>query len=372
MNVIELSKGLIGYGSVSTNSNVEIANFLEERLNEIDFETERIEYKDNDNVQKANIVGRKGRGDEGFILCGHMDTVPAEGWNANPFSAFIEDGKLYGRGSCDMKGPVAAMLCAGEKYKTSELSHPLYCLLTSDEEIGCIGAREIVNQSKLLKESPPKYGIICEPTSLNVIHAHKGVIQFHALARGKAAHSSTGKGINANLKMIPFLYEMRNIHEILTTDEQHFNYDFDPPFADWNITFSDNDTSPNVTVPLSRSIVNFRPMPNQDVEPLIARVLEVAKQNDVQVEVLNIGEPLLTPAESRIVQTALELTGQSKPKTVSYATDGVALGSLMELIILGPGDIEQAHTVGEWIEVEQLHKAVEIYARFIERFCISQ
>ena len=113
-------------------------------------------------------------------------------------------------------------------------------------------------------------------------------------------------------------------------------------------------------------------MPNQDVEPLIARVLEVAKQNDVQVEVLNIGEPLLTPAESRIVQTALELTGQSKPKTVSYATDGVALGSLMELIILGPGDIEQAHTVGEWIEVEQLHKAVEIYARFIERFCISQ
>jgi len=371
MNVIELSKDLIGYNSVSANSNVEIANFLEERLNEIGFEIERIEYKDNNNVRKVNIVGRKGRGDDGFVLCGHMDTVPAEGWDINPFSAFVEDGKLYGRGSCDMKGAVAAMLCAGEKYKAEELSRPLYFILTSDEEIGCIGAKEIVNQSKLLKESPPKYGIICEPTSLDVIHAHKGVVQFHALAKGKAAHSSTGKGVNANLKMIPFLYEMRNIYEMLTTDEGHFNYDFEPPFADWNITFSDDETSPNVTAPLSRSIVNFRPMPNQDVEPLIDRVLEVAKNSDVQVDVLRIGAPLLTPMESKIVQTALNLTGQSKPKTVSYATDGVALGSLMELILLGPGDIEQAHTMEEWIEIEQLHKAVDIYAKFIERFCVA-
>ena len=372
MNVIELSKDLIGYNSVSANSNAEIANFLEARLNDIDFETERIEYQDKDNVRKVSIVGRKGRGKDGFVLCGHMDTVPAEGWEADPFSAVVEDGKLYGRGSCDMKGPVAAMLCAGEEHKTATLSRPLYFLLTCDEEIGCFGAKEMVKQSKLLKESPPKYGIICEPTSLNVIHAHKGVIQFHARAQGKAAHSSTGKGVNANLKMIPFLAEMRNIHTMLTTDEKHFNYDFDPPFADWNITFSDDDTAPNVTAPLSRSILNFRPMPNQDVEPIIARVLEVAKHNDVQVEVLNIGEPLLTPPASRIVQTALNLTGQSKPKTVSYATDGVALGSLMELIILGPGDIEQAHTIGEWIEVEQLHEAVDIYAKFIERFCVAQ
>ncbi len=371
MNVIELSKDLIGCNSVSANSNVEIANFLEEKLNEIDFETERIEYIDNDNVQKVNIVGRKGRGDGGFVLCGHTDTVPAEGWDVSPFSAFVKDGKLYGRGSCDMKGAVASMLCAGEKYKPSELAHPLYLLLTCDEEIGCIGVKEIVNRSKLLKESPPRYGVICEPTSLNVIHAHKGVIQFHAVAKGKAAHSSTGKGINANLKMIPFLYEMRNIYEMLTTNEEHFNCDFDPPFADWNITFSDDDTAANVTTPLSRSIVNFRPMPTQDVEPLIARVLEVAEKNDVQVEVRNIGAPLLTPAESKIVLTALDLTGQSEPKTVSYATDGIVLGSLMELIILGPGDIVQAHTVGEWIEVEQLYKAVEIYAKFIERFCLS-
>ena len=124
MNVIELSKDLIGCNSVSANSNVEIANFLEEKLNEIDFETERIEYIDNDNVQKVNIVGRKGRGDGGFVLCGHTDTVPAEGWDVSPFSAFVKDGKLYGRGSCDMKGAVASMLCAGEKYKPSELAHP--------------------------------------------------------------------------------------------------------------------------------------------------------------------------------------------------------------------------------------------------------
>ena len=369
MDVIELTKDLISYNSTSAISNIEIADFLTERLTALNFETERIEYKDRNNVTKINLVAQKGRGSGGVALLGHMDTVPAENWDYNPFSAFVEDGKLYGRGSSDMKGAIACMLCAVEQFQDFEFKHPCYMFLTSDEETGCSGARAIAEKSQMFHQGHPRYGVIGEPTSLKVINSHKGAVLFIATAKGKAAHSSTGKGVNANLKMIPFLSEMRNIYEMLTTDEKYFNHDFNPPFSDWNIGINDGNTPQNVTAPQSRCTVNFRPMPGHDTDAFIAKVQELANQNDVQVEVQRFGEPLLTPLDSLIVQTALELTGEGKTGTVPYGTDALALGPYMELILIGPGDIRQSHTIGEWVEIEQLYKAIDIYGKFIKKFC---
>jgi len=373
MDVIELTKDLISYNSASAISNIEIADFLTEKLTELNCDIERVEYKDENNVRKINLVAKKGQGSsDGIALLGHLDTVPAEGWDYDPFAAFVEDGKLYGRGSSDMKGAIACMLCAMEQLQNSEFTHPCYILLTSDEEVGCGGAKAIAEKSQMFRQGNPRYGVIGEPTSLKVINSHKGAVLFIATAKGKAAHSSTGKGINANLKMIPFLSEMKSIYEMLTTDEKYFNQDFDPPFSDWNIGINDGNTPPNVTTPLSRCTVNFRPMPGHDIDAFITKVQEVAKQQDIQLEVRRYGDPLFTPLDSPILQTALELTGEEKPGTVPYGTDALALGSCMELILVGPGNITQSHTVGEWVEVDQLYKAVDIYSKFIKRFCVAE
>ena len=372
MEVVELTRDLIGYDSVSRHSNAPLMDYLETQLKEIGCEVERIAYTDPEGVLKVSLVARKGPSTgEGFALMGHCDTVPADDWETNPFEAKVRDGKLYGRGSCDMKGAVAAMLVAASRYQAHEFESPLYLLLTSDEEIGCLGARAITEQSRLFRDAVIPYGLIGEPTLLEVVHAHKGVVLFTASAEGKAAHSSTGKGINANLQMIPFLMEMKHMHDWITTDPQFRNPQFDPPYPIWNIVLSDGETAVNVTAPRSTCRIGFRPMPGMDVEAVIEQVERHAHTHGIQLDVWRVGEPLMTPVNSPIVQRALEITGKPYPITVPYGTDGVVFGSHIELVILGPGSIQQAHTVDEWIALDQLHQAVNVYQRFIETFCVE-
>ena len=374
MNATELTKALIRYNTISRNSNVEAVDFIEARMQEIGCEVERVEYLDSNGVRKANLIGRKGRhnasGKHGIAFLGHIDTVPADGWDFDPFEARIAGTKMYGRGSCDMKGSVACMLATASRYSASDLEAPIYVVVTADEEVGCIGAQAVVEQSKVFQESCPRYGIVGEPTLLKVIHGHKGIIQFLIKARGRAAHSSTGKGENANLKLIPFLSEMQEIYNTLTTDTTHFNYDFDPPFSDWNITFSDGNSAANVTPPLSTCVINYRPMPGQNSQEWIDCVQQSAEKHGLEFGIRHWGDPMLTPRDSEIVRAALEITGQDESLTVPYGTDGMVFGQCMELVVIGPGSILQAHTVDEWIELEQLEQGVSVFSQFVERFCI--
>jgi acetylornithine deacetylase len=371
IDVIRLAKNLISYNSASYLDNSGIADYSARKLKEVGFAVEKVTYKDKNGTTKVSVVAKKGKGRGGLGLLAHTDTVPAEGWRYSPFKAFTKEGKLYGRGSCDMKGPIASMMVAGAKYKGRDLKSPLYIILTSDEETDCGGAKAVMKASRLFREGKPLYGVICEPTQMEVIHAHKGVVHIRAFSKGVAAHSSTGKGLNANLKMIPFLGEMKKMYETLTTNRKYFNADFDPPFTDWNVNLSNGDTPPNVTVPLSVCTINFRPMPGLDTDAIIGQVKKHGRRFGLQVKVDKIGGSLFTPLGSEIVQSALEVTGQRRAKTVPYGTDGLAFsGSRMEMVILGPGNIRQAHTVGEWVKVNQLHRAIEVYGRLIERFCL--
>ncbi|MBI4551872.1 MAG: M20 family metallopeptidase [Candidatus Latescibacteria bacterium] len=370
IEAVDVTKDLIQYNSISANSNVSIADCLDERLKSLDFTVERIVYRDAAGVEKVSLVARKGRGRGGLALLGHCDTVPADGWEFDPFRAVIRGDKLYGRGSCDMKGALACMLAAAEPYRLSDLKAPLYILFTSDEEVGCTGAKMIDQRSKLYNQSDVRYGVIGEPTNMEVIHAHKGAVSIRAVARGRAAHSSTGKGINANLTMIPFLVEMKAIYEELTTDPRHGNADFDPPYSDWNIGINDGGTQMNVTAPLSVCTVNYRPMPGQDERALFQRVRDAARRCGVDVDIHRLGGPFLTPIQSEVVQASLTAAGRRKAKTVPYGTDGLVFCSRMELVVLGPGDIKQAHTIDEWVKLEQLDRAVQVYRNLIERFCV--
>jgi len=370
LDAVEVTKDLIRFNSVSSNSNVAVSDNLQDHMRAIGFTVERVEYRDPNGTDKVSLVGRKGEGDGGLALLGHSDVVPADGWTRDPFEPWIEDGKLYGRGSCDMKGSLSCMLVACEAYDSSDLKNPLYIVFTGDEEVGCQGAAEVVNRSRLFNEYGLRFGIIGEPTLMRVVRAHKGMVSIRGVSQGRAAHSSTGKGVNANLAMIPFLEEMRAIYDELTTETKYFDGDFDPPYADWNIGINDGGVAPNVTAPQSVCTINYRPLPRHDQEALMVRVRDAASRCGIEVDIRKIGDPFVTPNASDIIQAALQATGTDSAHTVSYGTDGLIFGSVMELVVMGPGDIQQAHTVNEWMDLEQFGHAIGIYRNMIDRFCI--
>lgn len=374
MNAIELTKTLIGYDTVSPNSNVEVMDFLTDTLESVGCEVERVEYNDPAGVLKVNLIGRKGRNTKkrGLALLGHIDTVPAIGWSENPFEARIVGDKMYGRGSCDMKGSVACMIEVASRYSLSQLDAPLYVVITADEEVGYFGASAVEEKSEMFKQYGfPQYGVVGEPTELKAVYAHKGAVRFSVTAHGRAAHSSTGEGDNATLKLIPFLSEMREIHQELTTDPQYFNSEFTPPFTDWNITISDGECTANITSPKSVCNINYRPMPGDEPQVWIDRGRESAGKHGLEFDLFINAGPVRTPPDAEIIQAALEITGDTKPHTVAYSTDAAVFSKHMETVIIGPGSILQAHTVDEWMALDQFEKGSNIFSQFVDQFCVS-
>jgi acetylornithine deacetylase len=213
------------------------------------------------------------------------------------------------------------------------------------------------------------HGIIGEPTRLEVVYAHKGTYGFTAVAHGRAAHSSTNQGVNANLAMIPFLAEMKAIHDELERDPAWQNAEFDPPGVSWNIGINDHTAAVNITPPQSVCTVYFRPMPGQDPEILIERARTAAGRCGLEFQRGHSGRALYVDPKSPFVREVLRLAGRNAPRTVAYGTDGVMFGDLKNILVLGPGDIAQAHTHDEWIDLGQLEQGTALYARLIEHFC---
>lgn len=375
MNALEYAQRLVGFDSVSRKSNVAVTDYVQGALSELGFETERLEYDDEYGVRKACVVGRKGpAGAGGLAYFGHTDVVPADPWfttEHGPFTPTVKDGRLYGRGSCDMKGSVACALAAAAQFLPERIARPLYVTCTADEEIGYGGAREVARRSTLYRAmvAGQTHAIIGEPTCLEVVYAHKGTCGFHAISRGRAAHSSTNKGLNANLAMIPFLVEMKAIRDELETDPRWRNAEFDPPTMSWNIGINDHTTAVNITPPQSICTVYYRPMPGQETAPLIARARAAAERCGIEFHQRVDGPPLYVDPQSPFVQDVLKLAERPAPRTVAYGTDGVMLGELKNRVVLGPGDIAQAHTHDEWITLEQLEAGTALYSRLIEKFC---
>ena len=158
------------------------------------FDVEKVEYRDKNRVRKVNLVAKKGAGKGGLAYFAHTDTVPADNWFSRkygPFEPAISKERLYGRGACDMKGSIASMLTATQRFQWDDLKQPLYLIFTSDEEVGFHGARYVVEESEIYREMVESgtRGIIGEPTNLEVVHAHKGMCIITAKSVGKAAHS---------------------------------------------------------------------------------------------------------------------------------------------------------------------------------------
>ncbi len=365
---------MIEFDSTSHRSNRTIAKYLEMKLTKHGFVVEKTGYLDAKGVRKVNLVAKKGGGTGGLAYFCHSDVVPAKRWFTKKFSPFeprVARSRLYGRGSCDMKGSIACMLEASQGIAWDDLKRPLYFVCTADEEVGFDGAKAVVADSKYyreLVEFQPKV-IIGEPTMLEILHGHKGCFEFTAIAQGKAAHSSSRDGINANLKLIPFLTAMKELYEETEADPKFQNSAFDPPTLSMNISLSGDGSAHNVTASRAVCSVNFRPMPGVDHQPVVQRVCTLAKMSGLKLELNDYGGPLWTDPDSEFVQQALQLVHRKQAKTAAFGTDGGVLTELTDKIVCGPGSISQAHTKNEWIGLEQLHRGTEIYAKMIQHWC---
>lgn len=374
MNALTYAKELIAFDSTSCHSNVEVTDYVEQTLRRLDFEIERIEYEDGHGVRKANVIGKKGAGKGGVTYLSHTDVVPADDWSfpdGGAFEPVEKNGRLYGRGSCDMKGSIACMLAAVDQLASRTLREPVYIACTADEEIGYGGANQLVARSELYQEmvAGESRGIIGEPTQLKVVHAHKGGVVITATSHGRAAHSSTRDGLNANLAMIPFLAEMKALHDETESDPVWQNDQFDPPTVSFNIGINDFTEAVNITPPKSVCTIYFRPMPKIDSEALIERMQTAADRSGLELVIQRYGETMYVDASSPFIQEMLQLTGNQNARTVSYGTDGAVFTAMINRVVCGPGDIAQAHTVDEWVALEQLEKGTALYAQLIEHWC---
>lgn len=367
-NVLELTKEMVAIRSVSQWSNAEVSDYIEAWLKEAGFdEIERLEYTFKSDERKVNLIAKKGKGTGGLAFLSHSDTVSGmeDAWDA--FNPIVKDGRLYGRGSCDMKGPLAATMIAAASVDAEQLKKPIYIVVTSDEEIGLYGAKHVVRHSKLLEKSKPDYGVVAEPTRLIPVYGHKGYSFTKVTAHGKAAHTSTDEGVSASFLLAPFLAELAELNEQFKTDPSYMNNEFQPPTNGFNMIFSD-DGQTNVTAASASCSLTLRTMPNARCEEIIELITQKAEGYGFEVK-SGISNPVYTDMDSVLVQAACQATHNFEPETVPFGTDGFHFQELMDLVILGPGDIAVAHTVGEFVPVDELEKAVDIYKQMITSLC---
>lgn len=376
---IETLQKLVGHPSVSSTSNTAVSETASEALAELGFDVEKTTYVDPQGVSKTNLVARRapvasGSSESGGLayFC-HTDVVPAEGWTGpggDPFRSVIHEDRIYGRGSCDMKGSLVAMLSAAARVPAEQQQTPLWIVCTADEEVGFLGAKDLVKNSveyrNIVRSQP--VAIIGEPTRLSVVHAHKGIVGMRITSHGRAAHSSTTDGINANEAMVPLLQQLLEIRQQTEQSEQYHDRRFDPPVLSWNFGISDGCKAVNVTPAKSVAWVSLRPMPEIDGRDLMTRVEEKAKALGLEYQVCEGGSPLWIDPDNSYIGDFCALAG-GRPKTVCYGTDGGEFNELKHRAVCGPGDIAQAHTSDEWLEIEQLSKGIDLYEKAIHFWC---
>ncbi len=270
-----------------------------------------------------------------------------------------------------MKGSLATMIAAIEQFDVAHQTAPIYVVCTADEELAFQGARYLVSHSDLFRRmvQTQPLAIIGEPTSCQVVHAHKGIYVLKLRSRGRAAHSSTRDGLNANHAMVPLLSELLAIYHQTETDESLQDRRFDPPTLSWTFGVSDSAQATNIVPAKSEAWVSLRPMPNVDGRQLAKRVQDKAFELGLEFEVKEGCEPLWIDPDDTIIQQMCAVAGCEKAKTVCYGTDGGVFGELNKRVIFGPGDIAQAHTADEFITLEQLRRGSEIFFQVLRQWC---
>ncbi|HEX5966133.1 MAG TPA: acetylornithine deacetylase [Pyrinomonadaceae bacterium] len=366
---------LVSIDSVSARSNVEIVEYLEQRCAAMGLVTKRFPYADENGLQKINLIALAGAEFSGIpdvelALVGHTDTVPYDPNWSEATNLTERDSKLYGRGSCDTKGFIAAALTAVESIGRSQLRKPLALIFTADEEIGLVGAKRLA-QSKAIN---PRYSIVGEPTSLKPIRAGKGYSLAEVVVKGREAHSAyPALGASAIFRAARLVSRLEVMADNL---KQHLHPAFDPPFTTLNIGLIRGGSAKNVLAGECRFTLEWRPIPTQPsshVLNLVKAAIAEEQRNDpdfeCEVDANRADFGFETAADSPLVKLLEQAIGIDSG-TVAFGTEAAQMTSLgSEAVVIGPGDIREAHRTGEFVPVAELERCAEILKLAITRLC---
>lgn len=363
---LSLLKDLIGFDTTSRFSNLELIDYVKAYLEKFGVPCE---LSWNDKKTKANLFATIGGSNKpGIVLSGHTDVVPVTGqdWATDPFKAEIINDKLYGRGSCDMKGFIAVCLAKTESIINADLPTPVHFAFSYDEEIGCFGVINLIAALSKRKVQP-RACIIGEPTSMSVVRAHKGLLIKRCNISGKASHSSlVHQGVNA---VTAAAKTINHIDQIAQRIKQEGPFDelFSPPYTTLNTGLINGGTAINI-IPDSCSFdFEIRNLPNHSSVPLFAEVEKFSRSLEPDMKAVdpNSGFDWQTLASypgmdtdksAEVIQLVQKLLKDDRePGKVSYGTEGGLFQEAgIQSVICGPGSIEHAHKPNEYVELDQL------------------
>lgn len=324
--------------------------------------------------EKWNLLASAGSGPDGLVLSGHTDTVPFDDkrWHSDPFRLSERDNRLYGLGSSDMKSFFALVLEAVRELDLSSLRHPLMILATADEESTMCGAQSLLESHRRLG----RYAVIGEPTGLRPVRMHKGIALEIIRLEGRSGHSSDPSlGVSALEGMHRVIGEILDWRRELQSRYRNPLFEVEVPTL--NLGHIHGGDNPNRICAQCELQFDLRPLPGMDLEELrselanrLKRCLE-GDQLSLEIQSAFSGiPPMETPASAEIVRVAEELTGYPAG-TVAFGTEGPYLQRLgMETLILGPGDIDQAHQPDEYLGLERIEPMIGLIRSLIRHFCL--
>ncbi|MGB5607216.1 MAG: acetylornithine deacetylase [Gammaproteobacteria bacterium] len=324
---------------------------------------------------KANLIATLGSGPGGLVLSGHTDTVPFDAgkWQYDPFALTEANQRLYGLGTSDMKAFLALAIEAMRNVRAADLKEPLILLATADEETTMSGARALVDHGR----PHARHAVIGEPTGLRPVRMHKGVLMEAIHLQGHSGHSSNPALGNSALEA------MHSVIGTLLTwrrqlQEQYQNPLFNVPVPTLNLGHIHGGDNPNRICADCELHIDLRPLPGMDLlelrQTLRQHVLDTLQDTGIKASFTALfeGIPAMeTPADAEIVKLAAQLTGHT-PEAVAFGTEAPYLQRLgMDTVVLGPGDIEQAHQPDEYLALARLTPTVDLLKRMIDSVCIN-
>lgn len=368
MKTLEILDSLIAFDTVSHRSNLGLIDYIQNLLKDAGAELTLIK---NDSSTKANLYATIGPKDcPGVLLSGHTDVVPVEGqnWTVPPFKLTRKDGRLYGRGTTDMKGFLACALSSALEASRKPLKTPLHLAFSYDEEIGCIGVRSLID---MLQNAPfrPLFCIIGEPTGMAVATGHKGKIALHADCIGKEAHSALAPtGLNAIHLAADFVTELRGIQAgIVKTGIK--DADYDVPYTTVHVGKINGGLVVNIVPNLCTLDFEIRNIAQDDPKDVLAQMQTVADkittmarehapEAEIKITVTNSYPGLNTPTNADVVSFVKSLTGANGTIKVAFGTEGGLFDRELDIptVVCGPGSMAQGHKPDEYVSVEQLEK----------------
>ena len=378
-NAISLTKTLVEMPTISTDSNLSAITFLQDYLQELGA---KVEVTKDATGSKANIFATLGPDiDGGIVLSGHTDVVPVAGqeWSSDPFILRQQDGKLFGRGTCDMKGFIACSLAYAAEIKPENLKKPLHFAFTYDEETGCLGARVMLDALKSSGRKPA-ICIIGEPTGMRVIEGHKGCCENTTRFGGLEGHGSLpSAGVNAVEYAARYISELLEIGQELQGRTPP-NSPFEPPWTTINVGAIRGGVAHNVIPNTCEIEWEFRPVNADDKFFVRRRINNFASDTllpemqkswplaTLENEVVGDVDGLMPVENSQAVALVQALTGENSVTTVPFGTEAGLFQKLgISTVVCGPGHIAQAHKPDEFVEVSELEKCLKMLGGLTSR-----